>query len=77
MKLIIFTGLVLFAIVSLIEAQAENERACLPQYQVCTDAPGNCCSNLVCDCYGRYKSGTRIGRNCFCLQKGVIYKREN
>uniref|UniRef100_A0A482ZKD3 U17-Lycotoxin-Lsp1c_1 n=1 Tax=Lycosa sp. SGP-2016 TaxID=1905177 RepID=A0A482ZKD3_9ARAC len=76
MKLIIFTGLLLFAIVSLTEAEAESERACIPQYGECVKASGNCCSNLSCDCYGRFKDGKEIGRNCFCLEKGVTYKIE-
>uniref|UniRef100_A0A482Z9D8 U17-Lycotoxin-Lsp1a_1 n=1 Tax=Lycosa sp. SGP-2016 TaxID=1905177 RepID=A0A482Z9D8_9ARAC len=75
MKIIIFTGLVLFAVVSLIDAAPQNERACLPEYEECVKAPGNCCSNLSCDCYIRYKNKVQIGRNCFCLEKGVVYKR--
>uniref|UniRef100_A0A482ZDR0 U15-Lycotoxin-Lsp1a_1 n=1 Tax=Lycosa sp. SGP-2016 TaxID=1905177 RepID=A0A482ZDR0_9ARAC len=76
MKLTIFTALVIFAIVSFTQAEAENERACLAEYAECVNAPVNCCSNLSCDCYGRFKDGKEIGRNCFCLEKGVIYKRE-
>uniref|UniRef100_A0A482ZJH7 U4-Lycotoxin-Lsp1a_1 n=1 Tax=Lycosa sp. SGP-2016 TaxID=1905177 RepID=A0A482ZJH7_9ARAC len=76
MKTMIFAGLVLFAIISFIEVEAESGRACLAEYAECVNAPGNCCSNLSCDCYGRFKDGKEIGRNCFCLEKGVIYKRE-
>nr|B6DD01.2 RecName: Full=U9-lycotoxin-Ls1a; AltName: Full=Toxin-like structure LSTX-H30; Flags: Precursor [Lycosa singoriensis] len=76
MKLLLFTALVLVVIVSLIEAEAENERACLAEYKVCTDDTGNCCSNLVCDCYRRSKHGVPKGRSCFCLEKDVRYTRE-
>nr|B6DD11.1 RecName: Full=U11-lycotoxin-Ls1a; AltName: Full=Toxin-like structure LSTX-J9; Flags: Precursor [Lycosa singoriensis]ACI41427.1 toxin-like structure LSTX-J9 precursor [Lycosa singoriensis]CAS03696.1 toxin-like structure LSTX-J9 precursor [Lycosa singoriensis] len=75
MKLIILTGLVLFAIVSFIEAEEETGRACILLYGECTKASGSCCSNLICDCYRKLKKGVQIARQCFCLEKDVVYKK--
>nr|B6DCV5.1 RecName: Full=U6-lycotoxin-Ls1e; AltName: Full=Toxin-like structure LSTX-F5; Flags: Precursor [Lycosa singoriensis]ACI41371.1 toxin-like structure LSTX-F5 precursor [Lycosa singoriensis]CAS03640.1 toxin-like structure LSTX-F5 precursor [Lycosa singoriensis] len=73
MKLLLFTALVL-VVISLIEVEAENERACIPLEKECTKTPGNCCSGLRCDCYRRFEQGVAKGIQCWCIEKDVTYK---
>nr|B6DD02.1 RecName: Full=U10-lycotoxin-Ls1a; AltName: Full=Toxin-like structure LSTX-H31; Flags: Precursor [Lycosa singoriensis]ACI41418.1 toxin-like structure LSTX-H31 precursor [Lycosa singoriensis]CAS03687.1 toxin-like structure LSTX-H31 precursor [Lycosa singoriensis] len=76
MKLIILTGLVLFAIVSLIEAEEESGRVCIPLNGECSKSPDKCCDNINCDCYLRFEKGVQTGRPCFCTEKDVIFERD-
>nr|B6DCW1.1 RecName: Full=U7-lycotoxin-Ls1a; AltName: Full=Toxin-like structure LSTX-G1; Flags: Precursor [Lycosa singoriensis]ACI41377.1 toxin-like structure LSTX-G1 precursor [Lycosa singoriensis]CAS03646.1 toxin-like structure LSTX-G1 precursor [Lycosa singoriensis] len=76
MKLIIFTGLALLLIVSLIDVEAQNEGACLPRGSVCTTNHAGCCSKLSCDCYRRFEKGVEKGQKCWCIPTGLRYSKE-
>nr|QDC23105.1 toxin 23 isoform a precursor [Cupiennius salei] len=74
MKFLLFTGLVFIVLASLIEAEAESERACIEYELECTENKDNCCSDYKCQCYRRFVKGVDKGPSCFCLEKDVKYK---
>nr|QDC23106.1 toxin 23 isoform b precursor [Cupiennius salei] len=74
MKLLLLTGLFFIVVVSMIEAEAENERACIGFELECTKDKKNCCSDYKCQCYRRFVKGVDKGQKCWCLDKDVKYK---
>uniref|UniRef100_A0A482Z6Q4 U12-Saltitoxin-Pre1b_1 n=1 Tax=Phidippus regius TaxID=1905328 RepID=A0A482Z6Q4_9ARAC len=73
MKLIVVSVLLMLVIFSVIEASAENERACIGYEQRCTGKRSQCCKGTHCDCYNRFVKGKADGMRCWCIEDGVTY----